>query len=540
MRRALCVWLPTFATDLARRRLVRVGLLPPSVLHPHGQRPGRGRAVRAGTMVVFLTRRVAGRELLSSCCAGAARCGVVPGMDVAQARSLLPRGVVLHKEDARPARDAAALHALACWCLRFSPVVAPDGADGLRMDTGGMERVYPNESTLVRRVAGRLARMGFASRVAVAATCACAWAVARFGEQRLTVVGLGMEAAALARLPVEALGLDGATVAGLVDVGIETISDLAKLPRRSLVARYGAGVVERLDHALARSVVPETIAGVQAPPEFHAGLMFDGPTDHPESVFAASRHVLEELAGHLAHHQRGVRRLSITLKRPYAPPTCIEITLSRPSASVKHLWKLVETRLERVDLGQGIEGVSLAATRTARLRHEQAGSASMGEDTSPTHSAAMGELIDTLVGRLGPDRVCRAVLTQSHLPEHSFRFVPVLEADSLSDAPIPAPASAPVPFALPDRPTLLFDRPERAEVMALTPDGPVLSLTWRGERHTVITCTGAEHVSAAWWCRGMSVLPDRAYYAAQTNEGRWLFLCRQVGTPNWFVQGEWA
>jgi protein ImuB len=493
--------------------------------------------------VVFLTRRVAGRELLTDCCAGAARCGVVPGMDVAQARSLLPCGVVLHTEDAQPARDAAALHALACWCLRFSPVVAPDGTDGLLMDVGGMERVYPSEATLVRKVSERLGRMGLSSRVAVASTCACAWAAARFGEQRVTVVGPGTEASVLARLPVDALALDKATVAGLVDVGIETIADLAALPRRSLVSRYGAVVVERLDHALARNVVRETIVGVQAPPEFRAGIMFEGPTDHPESVFAAAQKLLAELAADLARHQRGARRLSITLKRPYAPPTCIDVTLSRPSASVKHLWKLVETRLERVDLGQGVEGVSIAAPRTARLRHEQAGSASMGEDITPTHSAAMGELIDTLVGRLGPDRVRRAVLMQSHLPEHSFRLIPVLEADSLSDGthrstPPPAPTST--SYTIPDRPTLLFDKPERADAIALTPDGPVLSLAWRGERHTVITCTSAEHVSAVWWCRGMSVLPDRAYYAAQTDQGRWLFLCRQVGTPNWFVQGEWA
>lgn len=508
---------------------MRSGELPPR--RPHA----RGSVVRPGAAVLFLTRRSAGRELLTDCCEGARRCGVVPGMDVAQARSMLPRGVTLHKEDASPTRDAAALHALACWCLRFSPVVAPDGPDGLLMDAGGMTLVYANETALARKVAGRLARVGFASRVAVAATCACAWALARFGEGRLTVAAPGGEAAALAGLPVGALRIDEACIAGLGDVGVETVADLAALPRRSLVSRYGAPVVERLDLALARSAAPEVIAGVRAPPEFRAGIMFDGPTDHPGSVLAAARETLAELATHLARHQRGARRLTVTIKRPHATPTIADITLSRPSANAKHLWKLVETRLDRVDMGQGVEGVSIAAPGTARLRHEQTGSAAMGGGDPQTHGAAMGELIDTLVGRLGPQSIRRAVPADSHLPERAFRYVPAPDAASPTRR-----AHAPGPARLPDRPTLLFDRPEPAGVMARTPDGPVLSLTWRGEHHTILTCTSAERLGAEWWRGGPGVPPDRAYYAAQTRHGRWLFLCRQVGTPNWFVQGEWA
>ncbi|MFO0831957.1 MAG: DNA polymerase Y family protein [Phycisphaerales bacterium] len=511
MRRAISVWLPTFATDLVKRRLARQSPAP------------------RNPPTVFLTRRVGGRELVERCCAVSQACGVAAGMDVAQARSLLDRGKLLHMEEARPAHDASALQALACWTLRFSPVVAVDGDDGLLMDVSGMERVCPDEQKLVRRIARTLARLGFAVRVALASTYACAWAVARYGGRRLMVVPAGTEEAALAPLPVDALGAEDACTAGLLDVGVETIADLAELPRHAVIARYGGALLERLDHAFARSVVPEAVVGVQAPPEFRAGIVFEGPTDHAESVQVAAGQVLGELVAQLASLGRGVRKLRITIKRPDAIPESVDIQLSRPSVNQKHLWKLVETRLERMDMGQGVEGVSMAAVRTARLRHRQEGSAALGDDGVQVHDTAMGEFIDTLVSRLGPQRVLRAQVQASHLPERSFRYVPVLEQQ---------PTEA-MPWSV-DRPTLLFARPEEAQVMSLTPDGPVLSLRWRGESIAVIRCTGPEHIGPEWWRRGMTPLPDRAYYGAQTDQGRWLFLCRQVGTGNWFVQGEWA
>ncbi len=538
MRRALSVWLPMFATDLEKRRLRRQGHSTSPLPLPPGApgRRGRGRHPARDTgQVVLLTRAGAGRELVARCCASAARCGVSEGMNLAQARSFLPPGMSLHIQPDEPARDAAALHALACWALRYSPTVAPDGDDGLLLDTTGTERVHGGETRLVRRVAFQLKRLGFTVRVAAASTFACAWALARYGPQRLTCAMSGSERNALTDLPVAALGVDAEAITALAEVGIETIGELLPLPRHGVISRYGSDLLERLDHALGRAVIPESIIPVQPKPVLRAALEFDGPTDHVESVHAAARRVLEDLAVQLTAAQWGVRRLHVTLHRPYAAPECVEIPLSRPSANVKHLWKLVETRLERVDMGRGVEGITMVAVRTARLRHEQASSTTLGAETASVHDAAMGELIDTLVGRLGAENVVRAHLVQSHLPERAFRYVPVLE-------PMPAMEGV-TTWGGADRPTLLYPRPEPASVVALTPDGPLLSLRWRGQHCTIITCIGPEHISAEWWRKagGMGgVLTDRAYYAAQTDEGRWLFVCRQVGTGNWFVQGEWA
>ena len=532
-------------------------------------------------------------------CALAAAAGVAEAMDLAHARSLLPARMTLHVEPHRPDRDAEALHALACRALRFSPLVAPDAPDGLVLDVTGTELVHGGEARLVRAVAASMSKLGFSSRVAVASTWACAWGVARFGERDLIRVSPGDERAAIERLPIAALQVDEAMVSALATIGIVAVGHVLALPRAALAARFEPILLERVDKVLGRAI--ESFEPVRPAPPLRAELLFDGPTDRWESVETATRRVLDELAAELARRERGVRLLTLALRRPRAAPESIEIVLSHPSRSVKHLWSLVRSRLERVDLGEGVEGVTLVAARTARLRHRQSSSNALGADDEAAGigaAGAWGELVDMLVERLDADHVVRMETVESHLPERAFRERTVVDArasgvpsfaaahtstrshssgprnvgraatsraktrrrrggstqhDSCLPAAPPrlrAPTDAPPPSAVigrafPDRPTLLLATPEPAQVVALTPDGPVLGLRWRGAASRIVSCTGPERISTEWWRWGSdetsaSSPPDRDYFAVQTESGRWLWVCRQVGTARWFVHGLWT
>lgn len=522
MRRVLSLWFPTFATDLIKRQR------SVSQADPH-------------PLTVLLTREVAGRQLIARRCELAAARAISEGMDLAHARSLLAPGTPLHTEPHRPDRDARALHALACRLLRFSPLVAPDLPDGALIDTTGTEIVHKGESRIVRSAARGLRKLGLRVRIAAAPNFACAWGLARFGSLPFSSVPAGHETAALSPLPVAALRIDHPTQLAFHEVGITTIAHVLALPRASLAARFGPEILDRMNKAL--GLTPERLDPVSPPPPLRASLLFEGPTDQWDSVEAASRLVLEDLASQLTIHERGVRRLEIELRRPHAPPDLIPITLSRASRSFKHLWSLVRSRLERTDLSQGIEGVLLLARRTARLRHEQQSSPALGAGAEHATQAAWGELVDTLVDRLGPDSVTRIEPVESHLPEHAWRERSVLEEPSRTQASI-TPA---------DRPTRLFAKPEPAQAIALVPDGPVLSLHWRNKRWKVLACAGPERLSPEWWKWSAeppqpqnkpshprrTMPPDRDYFAIQLETGLWIWACRQRHSARWFVHGEW-
>lgn len=513
---------------------------------------------------MILTRAVASRELVARRCEVAAAAGVKEGMDLAHARSLVPPRVRVYVEPHRPERDAAALNKLACWATRFSPMVAPSSsevADGLFIDIAGTERLHKSESTLICAVALGVWRLGFSTRVAGASTFGCAWGVARFGRHNLSLVPCGRERDALEHLPVAALRVNDEAVLGLNEIGITTAGQILALPRASLASRFDPVLVHRVRQALGE--VGEPIELVRPAPPLMSEMIFDGPTDRWESIEAAAKQVLEQLVADLTRQERGVRRLDVRLLRTHAPVTEFDITLSRPSRSVKHLWSLLRTRLERVDLGEGIAGVTLIALRTARLRHEQVSSTSLGASEEQIAQQAWGELVDTLVGRLGADNVVMMEPVESHLPERAFRERSVMEVVTRKVATAATVTNA-------DRPTRLFTKPEPAAAVALTPDGPIYTLGWRGRQFNVLSCSRPERIGAEWWrwspksekkddeeCdlqtsqhtrrvrkRVVSTVPepppDRDYFVVQTEHGRWLWVCRQVDTGRWFVHGEWS
>ena len=97
----------------------------------------------------------------------AERLGLTPGLALAQARAMHPSLEVI-EEDAEA--DAALLENIADWCLRYTPLVACDAPDGLLLDISGCAHLYGGEHELVADLGRRIARAGFAYRIAIAGT----------------------------------------------------------------------------------------------------------------------------------------------------------------------------------------------------------------------------------------------------------------------------------------------------------------------------------------------------------------------------------
>ncbi len=459
-------------------------------------------------------------------------------MLLTDAMASLPSGASPIVEPASPARDAKALHALAERLTRFSPTVAPDrsqGVDAVLLDIAGCEHLFCGEAQMVRAVVRTLKRLGLTSRVAVAGTFACALAVARFGPHDYASVARGKEPDALAPLPLRALGLGNDTVEALGELGVRTVGQAMHLRRRDLPVRFGDALLLRLDMAMGRAL--ESIEPVRPIAPIAARRNFEGPTTHQESILLAVQEQLGALCDHLRSRGLGVRLLRTRLERvgprddPRAQPVDTSTNLARPSRDPKHLWTLLRPKLESADMGHGVEGVELTALRTAKLRHAQTvaeygtGASRVVDETGS--ETARAELIDALTARLGSDRVLRAEARESHIPERSFSLVRATlepgQGGNLTGA---------------DRPTRLFEQPEPIDAISLVPDGPVLSIRWRGRAHRVISSVGPERIGPEWWIPGDRETRD--YTKAQLDDGCWVWVFRVVSDGRWCVHGLWA
>ena len=485
-----------------------------------------------------MVREVHQRQVVVACCKRAAGTGARPGLPAAQARALFAPGCVrLEPEDLE--RDRRALRGLGLWAHKFSPVVALDEPDGLFIDLTGCGPVFGCEANILTALLDGLAKLHFGARAVIAPTFGCAWAVAHFGAEPRTIIPDGGQRKAIELLPVEALGINAKAVRNLAEVGIDRIGDVMNLPRSLLPSRFGDDLLLRLDRALGQAI--ETIDPMRPADPIQAEQLFDGPTTRLDAIEHAVRIVLEDLAGQLTRRGLGALRVDLELGRSDLEPVPILIEMSQPTHDGVHLWSLVRPKLERVHLGFGVEQVSGVVSRTGRCVFEQAERWREGAwrpDAEVDRHAS--QLLDTLVNRLGRERVQRGFLVESHIPERAFAMRCVLEGQVSAGVRTRSP-----------RASVLFERPVLIQVVALTPDGPIRRVRVDGCDFEVVRCVGPERISGEWWreweagslpplSKGFPPLAqggERDYFRVQLEGGRWLWVCARGGC--WFVHGAW-
>ena len=451
----------------------------------------------------------------------ARRAGLRPGMTVADARAVVPG---LGRRPADAPADRRLLDQLAERCLGYTPWTSVDGwADslpggGLWLDISGCAHLRGGEAALLADVREDLRRLGFTARLGLADTPGAAWALARFSTAGDAILPPGGHRKFIAGLPVTALRLAPDTAAGLARLGLRAIGDLMAVPRAAVAHRFGRAVARRLDQALGEADEPISPCRPAILPRVH--LAFAEPVSRSDDLAAATRRLLDDLAGLLESRRLGARRLELTAFRVDATVGRLAIGTSRPCRDPVHLCRLLALPLSGLEAGFGIESMALAAVETAPLQAEQ------GDFVSPAGDDDLAHLLDALGNRLGFDRVYALAPRQSHLPERAVQRVAAGGgAWRLRD---------PIIY----RPLRLLSRPDPVEAVAPLPDGPPLLFRHGGRLHRLRRSEGPERLAGEWW-RGDGA-PDRDYYVVEDEEGRRFWLCRQGVPGRWFLHGIFA
>jgi protein ImuB len=491
------------------------------------RRPGASRSARSDEPAVIV-ERMNGCDRLAAVDPRLASL-LAPGMPLADARAMVPDLLAI---DADPEGDAAALARLAAWCGRYSPWTAPDGNDGIWLDVTGMAHLYGDEESLAADLVARLGRSGFSARAAIADTAGAAWALAREGSAKVTVAPPGAMRLALALLPVRALRLPGETAELMERLGLRRIGDLYKLPRPSLVARFGFAAAERLDQAL--GALPEPLSPLPPAPVRMSQRRFAEPIARPEDLAAAIASLAERLCRHLSAEGMGARRLALRFFRVDGAVIVLEAGTARASRDPRHLARLFAERLERVEPDLGIEDMRLEALAVEKLESRQAPLGD-GEGGAEASDAALAALVDRIENRLGAGAVMRLRPRDSHLPERAVEATPVFAA---GEGGTPWPPDRP-------RPVRLLSRPEPIEAVAPVPDDPPVLFRWRRLVHRVRAADGPERILGEWWRAAEEGELLRDYYCVEDTDGRrfWLFrqgLHKEGNTPRWFLHGVFA
>jgi protein ImuB len=442
---------------------------------------------------------------------------VFPGQALADAQAICP-GLTLRPAD--PAADAALLERLAVWGLRWTPLSAVDGADGLLLDVTGSTHLFGSEAGLLQQVRAALQRAGFAVRLALAGTAAAAAALARAADG--AIVPPGQDLAAVAPLPLSVLRLPSEMVGRLSRLGLQSIADVLRQPRAPLTRRFGRVLLDALDGVSGARTRP--VQPVRPPAEYRAVRECLEPIVTRPAIDHALEQLLQEVCRQLRETGRGARRLTLRAWRVDGLVQEVVIGTGAAARDAAHLYRLFAEKLGTLEPDLGFERLTLEANITEPLEGRQA--AMRGERVdAPPDAADLAALIDRLAQRLA---VQRLQPLESHWPEYA-----AVPADAFATVDVPAD------WASERRPVRLLANPVPLMVAAAGPDGLPAQLHYGAVRHRVLSVRGPERLEPEWWGADAH-RPARDYYRVQTAEGPRLWICRlrEPGQmPRWFLHG---
>lgn len=545
MKRFACIWFPQW--PLERLRRARQATARRQGLSSNTTSPAPDEASRRGAQPTPPSRSrpfvltESGRHGLVVAAANrtAREAGIGPGLGFTDACARIgdPQGLAFEEIDR--IADMRALKRLARWMVRFSPLVALDGIDGLMLEVTGCAHLFGGEDAMARAMTERLNAAGHSARIAIAATPGAAWAVAHMGAGPVTVLPDGEERTGLADLPVAALRLSPAADTLLRRFGLTRISQLYGLDRKALARRFSSRetadmVTLRLDQALGLRAEPLTPE--RAPPDFWARLACPAPIAATEGVTIGLETLAADLCKQLDTHGLGARDFLLTAFRADGGLSSLEVSAARPVRDNRHVLRLFSEKIETIDPGFGIDLMTLAADRTDPVSIASAPlSAELGGGGADLD--ALARLADRLAARLGEAAVNIAAPNASHIPERA-------EAQTAFAGDLAAPAQ---PHAAGPRPLRLLDPPEAVEVIAEVPDGPPQRFIWRRVPRRAVKADGPERIAPEWWRIPHEGKRARDYYRVEDIEGRRYWLFREGlyddnrgGPPRWFMHGLFA
>lgn len=451
MSRVLVVWCPDWPVVAAL-----------------GETDGAGGVPAGPVPAAVLTR-----SAVVACNAAARAEGVRRGMRRRDAQARCPELVLLPDN---PDRDARAFEPVLAAVEALRPGVAPLRPGLLAIRAPG--RFYGGEEHAAAVIAERLVETGvWDCRIGLADDLFSAEQAARLAEvQGWRVVPEGGSAPFLRDLPVEVLdtgGADDGDLVGLLQrLGLRHLGDLAALPGRDVLTRFGAYGAKV--HRLARGVDPVEPAARTPPPDLVREVTFEPPLSSVEAVCFSVRRTAEDFVAGL-----GDRGLVCTAVRIEAEGDDARRSLLSCRTWVHSRWFSVADLVDRVhwQLQATPEGVTVGAP-VALVRF-------LPETVEPAAAHADGlwggdndDRVDRGVARvqamLGYDAVVVPVRQGGRSPADRQTLVPWGERPTgLRPVELPWPGQVPQPA-----PTRVFAEPWATAVVGAA--GQPVAVTERG------------------------------------------------------------
>ncbi len=353
-----------------------------------------------------------GRGVVTSASYEAREFGVHSAMPMVRARRLCPHAAFVGNDFDSYLDYSKKIREI---FLSFTPLVEPLSLDEAFLDVGGSERLFGSAEQQAQQIKVRVGELGLTCTVGVASNKFLAkLASARGKPDGLLVVPEDQIDAFLHPLPITALwGVGPQTGEALRRLGLRTVGDLARMPRRTLERAVGGALGSHL-HYLAHGVDDRPVITDEPAKSIGSEETFAHDLDSPEDVRRELLRLTDRTADRV--RSKGLCGRTITLKVRYANFQTItrSKTLGAEVDTAPEIYEVVAALYERLDRGvQRIRlvGVSLSGLaagpprRQLLLAEERPLQIKWGEAS---------KAVDSIRDRFGPESVRPATLLEDN------------------------------------------------------------------------------------------------------------------------------
>jgi protein ImuB len=358
-------------------------------------------------------------------------------------------------------------------------------------------------------VRSALERFGLPLRVGAASSRFSAYAATWIGAS--AAIAPGEEAARIAPLPLDVLGLDPNARQRLHLLGVETLGELARLPHGPFVRRFGRDAARW--HEWSRGIDRTALRPRGHAVSIEASMFGEGRAEDEASVLFALRVLLARICSDLERCGRRAGELQLDIELDDGETQVLTVHLAAPTALERSMLDVLRAKLEDQKFAAPIVGLRL---RVARL--EEGGEAQTLIRTDDIDRENVAVVLARLEALLG-EPVRRARTRPSHALEERFTYEP-FTVPARDRAEEVAPPVRVVP---------------QLRLMAVT---PVEVRVRRGEPVTldgraIVRCAGPWRIDEGWF----DVPLVRDEYDVVLEDGEVCRIYRQGA--HWYLRGSY-
>lgn len=347
------------------------------------------------------------RAVVSTASYEARKFGVHSAMPLMQAWRLCPQGIFLRGSMGRYAEVSRQIMQI---FSRYTPLVEPLSIDEAFLDVTGCQGLFGPPEKIARSIQADVAReLDLSCSVGVAPNKFLAKLASDLEKPAgLTIIRPQDIEKMLHPLPIEKLwGVGEKTAVKLKNMGIDTVGQLARLPKNLLSAGFGS-LGNSLWH-LARGEDQRCVETVRTVKSVSRETTFARDVTDTQRLHAVLLELAEDVAHTLRHKQLLAGKVTLKLRYGNFDTITRQAALPAPACLTMPIYTKALELLNKVNL-QG-RGVRLVGVGTGNLE-ENSGTRQLSFFTEPglEKEEKIAEAIDSVAARYGKDAVKRATL----------------------------------------------------------------------------------------------------------------------------------